>query len=443
MPQEASVEEDAMRDDERMTDSPTGRFPAQEGDAGPGPGAEPAPPPPAFPTLSGQTVVRLPAVPQEADPMPGESEPREDDPAAFDPRWLDGRTSLNRLQIASAPFAGAESMVGQRGVDLLGLGAVAALIQAHAGELAIPPAMPPRQLPHALADRLNADAAGMRASAHALAETLGLRLAAVVAALVRGDHAERAANPAIPAAAWAHWRAIRQVIIGGGLATGVLGSVIATRASSILGDCCDVQIVQSGYGSAIALVGAARLLAPAAPLAPVLDFGQSHVKRGFAHVSGGQLHRLDLLEAIPARYIAPDERSADAFAVRQAHFNWLVACCSGPIVDSGALAVALALAAYMRDGQPLNRAAGAYADLRWLGGNLRDLLAEALSERCGRPIHVHLIHDGRAAALAHAPQEASAVITLGTGLGIGFVPAAELLLALAPGFQVRGLHAIG
>ena len=63
---------------------------------------------------------------------------------------------------------------------------------------------------------------------------------------------------------------------------------------------------------------------------------------------------------------------------------------------------------------------------------LADWLAEPIGERTDRDLRVSLVHDGTAAARAYAGVERAAVVTMGTALGVGFSPPAEMVRPLAP-----------
>ena len=65
---------------------------------------------------------------------------------------------------------------------------------------------------------------------------------------------------------------------------------------------------------------------------------------------------------------------------------------------------------------------GAYYQLRHITDHLQTALAQRVSDRLGEPIEVLLLHDGTAAATAYAGMEDTAVVMLGTALGIGFPP---------------------
>ncbi|HMA33648.1 MAG TPA: hypothetical protein VKY74_04130 [Chloroflexia bacterium] len=80
---------------------------------------------------------------------------------------------------------------------------------------------------------------------------------------------------------------------------------------------------------------------------------------------------------------------------------------------------------------------GAYAQLHTLTDNLGAWLAQQISRRIGRAVAVELVHDGTAAARAYAGAPRTAVIMLGTALGVGFAPEAPLG-PVAPDLDVSG-----
>jgi hypothetical protein len=83
---------------------------------------------------------------------------------------------------------------------------------------------------------------------------------------------------------------------------------------------------------------------------------------------------------------------------------------------------------------------GAYYQLRYVADHLQTALAECVSDRLGKPTAALLLHDGTAAATAYAGQENTAVVTLGTALGIGFPPLEQTnLRPIGADFRVLAL----
>jgi hypothetical protein len=232
--------------------------------------------------------------------------------------------------------------------------------------------------------------------------------------------------------------------LGGGLASGQLGSRFQHWAADYLG-----AAGLTGFGLHVAtdpavlpLIGAARSVPAGYPAALVFDFGQTAIKRARAVYEDGVLTTLRLLPAVPSGFTdAGADLSAEEVAALGERMvavfadTWREAHAKG--VTPAPVLVA-SLAAYIRDNQPLVRQGGPYSELRILSPSLGAWLAERASRRLDGPLEVALLHDGTAAARAYAGRPRSAVIMLGTALGIGFPPAATALRPVAPGFAVVG-----
>ncbi len=102
-------------------------------------------------------------------------------------------------------------------------------------------------------------------------------------------------------------------------------------------------------------------------------------------------------------------------------------------------AVVVSVASYVEAGRPLPRQGGPYADMHMLDLPLDRWLAARLSERMEQPVALTLLHDGTAAARAYGEAADTAVIMLGTALGIGFPSGAMALRSLSPAFAVMPL----
>ena len=112
----------------------------------------------------------------------------------------------------------------------------------------------------------------------------------------------------------------------------------------------------------------------------MLDFGGNRVKRAKALYREGNLTELGLMPSLPAPTNLPPEALADAMARIVAE----------SVAQAGVLEqsyLALSLAAYIRDNQPLSAQGGTYVGLSELGTNAGDLLAQRVSTLTGRPLH--------------------------------------------------------
>jgi len=250
-------------------------------------------------------------------------------------------------------------------------------------------------------DRSLAD--GVPAAAEVAAE-FGTRLGRLLAALRAGD---RSVKPEWDGTWWDRWTGTTTVWLGGGLCAGAFGAVVAERAAGLVGPGC--RVVVAPDPTDLPLVGAARLAARPDGTALVLDFGHTLVKRAVAGYAGGRLVSLRRLGPAPA---APEDTQggplADAVAATVATAWADAGTPPGPVVA--------AMAAYVKDGQPVRVPLGTYTRLADVPGRL----AARLRDLVGTELPLVLVHDGTAAAQAVPPDPHAAVVLLGTSIGVGF-----------------------
>lgn len=241
----------------------------------------------------------------------------------------------------------------------------------------------------------------------AVADEFGRRLGRLLVVLRSGD---RAARPEWDPSWWAAWAGIDTVWLGGGLAGGRFGTQVAVRAAELAGG----RVTVAPEPGDLPLLGAVAL---ARPGALVLDFGHTLVKRALAGPAAGAGSR----GRQPGAGVGFRRRWPAVAAPREdAAGPEVAAAVAGTIATAWAEAgrpagpVVAAMAAYVLDGQPVRTPLGTYA-------RLADVTADVpgwLADRAGVP--VVLVHDGTAAAHALPPDPHSAVVLLGTSLGVGF-----------------------
>jgi hypothetical protein len=368
----------------------------------------------------------------------------------LDPEHLTPAASLNRMRIVDLPGLALEDGIrSQFAFDLLSAGALVDLMRRDAAGLGLTPGdfADGSRAPRLLDQALRARNPAIQAAADGVAASYGRRLAYLILTLKRGDAVNRAARADWDDSYWDHWAGIRQVWLGGGLAGGQLGARVRQGAAEYLrtAGLPHFGLHVAAHPAVLPLIGAARSVPAGAPAAIVFDFGQTAIKRAQAVYQDGALIRLRPLPTIrsgfgnasgdlsPEEVAALGERMVAVFAE-----TWRAAQAEG--ITPAPVLVA-SLAAYIRDNQPLLRQGGPYSELRILAPSAGAWLAERVSSRLGRRVEVVLVHDGTAAARAYAGEPRSAVITLGTALGIGFPPPAAAVHPLAPGFRVDALPA--
>lgn len=352
--------------------------------------------------------------------------------------------SINRVQIIDLPGLPLdEEARGLRGDRLISSRALMALARPHAAALGLdaadlPSVLPDltrskaqmrRDAPLIVARALAGDAPAARAAAREIASRLGRNLGWLLITLSRGDDANRAVRPDWRAADWERWAGIRTVWLGGGLSGGPLGAAIAVSARGLLDELSyeDVDVRLSPHAGLIALVGAARTLA----LSPdetesrrVLgfDFGHTLVKRAVLDYRASALIEVDHVPPVLTEWseIYPTEEDEAALGRRVLDFvAGVIAETVAEQPDAEPIAL-VSIAAYKQNGRLVGN--GPYASIHAAEGDrpAAEILSQAASRAAGRAITVLPIHDGTAASLAHAGAPHSAVIMLGTALGVGF-----------------------
>ncbi len=349
----------------------------------------------------------------------------------FDPSHLTPAASLNRLRIIDLP--GIDPQVkGKTGYDLVSAHALSALIRENADLLKLPSAQTKsdRELPILLDGCFDSDDPQVRDTAQTVKKQFARNLYYLLLTLKRGDEINRQARTDWDESYWNHWRDVQHIWLGGGLVSGHLGR-------QVVDDLRDE--FQTGYsvcldphGDVLPMIGAARRVPFGYDSAVVFDFGGSFVKRARTIYENGTLTEFHRLPAIPTPSLTENQPHLlfDFFVSTIAETWEQVGGRLAPVIP-------VSLAAYVRDGEPLERQGGLYASLRQVADNAQHTLSAAVSERIGMAIQVILLHDGTSAALTYAGSPQTAVIMIGTAMGVGFPPAIDDLRPKSEHIKVR------
>jgi hypothetical protein len=372
-------------------------------------------------------------------------------PLPLRPHHLTPAASLNRVTIADLPTVELEPDVcGKTAYELLSLQALTADIVRHVDDLALAAIAQadPARLPRALERCFQSQDPAICAAAEAVAHRFGRHLAYLIATLKRGDQANRDAREDWDDSYWAHWSRIRRIWLGGGLASGSFGQRVRHHAQALVtqiaGADCALHVAPAP--SALPLIGATRSVPPESRAALVFDFGHSSIKRALAVYEAGSLVELHLLPALPVDMAVVRHHAAPAPEQVDPLVEYMAATMVDAWRDVQAPALVLtpllvtSIASYVANNHPLTRPGGPDAQVPILRGNLSHSLAQSIRRQVGQAIAVELIHDGSAAARVYAGEPDAAVIMLGTALGIGFPPSAELLRPVHPRFTVHPVN---
>lgn len=364
--------------------------------------------------------------------------------------------SLNRVRIVDLPGLPLEDAVrGKRCDDLLSNRALVAYAREHSSVLGLdlevfaPEALSLTRgsarlrvrVPEAVSDALTSPEPAARLAAEAIASRLGCNLGWLLITLLRGDSVNRSARPDWSDADWERWARMRHVWLGGGLASGALGRWIELAARAHLADMGfgHLEVGRSPYLDLISVIGAARMFrkyaspGTTATQAKVLgfDFGHTLVKRAVLTYVDGALVKVTVLapRLVDWQQICPVDE--DPVGCGQAVLGFISDLITETaMAKTNATSLALvSVAAYTRNGRLMGN--GPYATIHATKpkGAAEALIASAVTDKLGDEFVVGVIHDGTAAALAHAGMADAAVIVMGTALGVGFPPTTEANLA--------------
>ena len=337
----------------------------------------------------------------------------------FHPQELTADASLNRVVISDLDDVGV-NLAGRRAGDLCSRDGLLELARRReiAGVTSV-----------GLADHLGAlVSSGSRRSRVAAEQVLrefGTRLAALIATLLRPETAERQGDTPMRRAYLEHWQRIRQVWLAGGLlipATSppILAGARAALQAMAVG--CDLDVAIQG--PLAPLVGTARMTTGARP-ALVADLGHTTMKTAFPVVEKGRLTKPAIGPSVPAP--GGDPAAFDADQVERAVVSILAEAARGVEAEpTESVEIVVSVAAYVARGQPANDRRGIYTKL----GISPERVLAAVIDAAGRAATIRYVHDGTASAAATGHSGVSAVITVGSWLGIGFTPVALPLLDL-------------
>lgn len=266
-----------------------------------------------------------------------------------------------------------------------------------------------------------------RPKAGALLQRLGESLGHILFALKFGASAREDIRPEWTDAHWEYWNNIEYVYLSGGLSYGIIGKWLVQASEDLfvrLGRPFALKLAENS--EYLPLIGAyqhgvweAGHTGISANII-VMDFGHTYVKRGF--VCDSKFTVLDRIGSI-ARYMYNDETedvnagllSDFIIGVILDTYDKALRACKPPTI------AAVSIANYVNRGA-IYSYRGEYGRLSAISENYEEYLSYRLSQRLGHELRVLLIHDGTAAAygIDNPAEEHAAVITLGTGLGVGF-----------------------
>ena len=354
----------------------------------------------------------------------------------FNPYDLRPLASLNQRRFIGLPGIDQE-WVGKTGWEFLGKHALSEAIGLHAQELGLEGIDWARYPEH-----LNVLLATCKGTVHNLAASIAREHGRCLGYLIASIRlsSQGITDPVVPweQAYLQHWREhVQTIVLGGGRANGRLGEIICTAAQSALDRCGlqDLILEGSAHPSYLPLIGLSRSVPKGTTgTVVVTDLGSSRAKRGLATYRGERVHQLRVLST--RDLVTWKAKEQPAHLATQ-----MMEILSDTVSEAGqdttlASQVLCSVAAYVEDGAPMQLDRGSYTSLHRAHPDVRGWFSQQLSQAMGKPVQVTFHHDTCTAARALAGRTNTAVLMMGTALGIGFVPPIEGFRSLSDTFTL-------
>ena len=346
--------------------------------------------------------------------------------------YLTSDCSVNRIRLVKLPVRGVDDEIeGLTVKEFFSAKLVSAAVKEHADELHIDiGACHDNKLPRALAEKANDnDDPQGAAFARAMMTRFGNRLGLLLLALKLGEPENRAARADWTDAHWDYWAQVKDIILVGGLASGLFGELLRERVGAVfaLRGAEPYNILLYENAAHAAVIGCAGCIKERDGVFVVMDFGQTSIKRSFVVKTDGEVTEVKTLESLPSVNMewempGDDERLTQA---KELH-AYLASAVENTFIEAEQATktrpgceIIISIASYTVNGA-LNDVRSGYAKLCALGSNYAELLSWELSGRLRRDICVRLIHDGTAVALNFRGRERTVCLSVGSYFGVGF-----------------------
>lgn len=343
--------------------------------------------------------------------------------------YIDHSCSINRVMIARLPVCGIEDGIeGMKANQLFSAKLISEEILRSAKRMRVNiPNYSFRELPRFLSEAVLSDDVLARRLATTVTAKFGNRLGLILLTLKLGQKENRAVRDDWQDEHWDYWANIKDVILTGGLASGLMGKRFKEQIHYIF-DVAGVKpynLYLYENASHIGAMGCSRIISESDKTFAVLDFGQTNIKRCIIRKRGGELASINTLNTVPSinmdlTFINTQENYDRALELHRYLLNVICDSCKNLELEEDEQGeVIISIANYVIGGE-LNPSRGGYAKLHLISENYADLLSHELSSRMHRPYRVRLIHDGTANALNFAGKEDAVCLSIGTAFGVGF-----------------------
>lgn len=260
-----------------------------------------------------------------------------------------------------------------------------------------------------------------------IVKKFGNRLGLILLTLKTGLRENRLARDDWNDKHWEYWSKVSNIILVGGLASGVLGRYFKEQIQFVF-DMAGVKpynIILFDNGTYIGTMGCSMLVKNKNSRNIVFDFGQTNIKRSVVTLENGEVEDLNVLSSLPSKFMDLENDYEKAAKLHKyllsVIYNTFKECEKNAPLNNE---IVISIASYTIGGV-LNDKRGGYAKLSLLCRNYAELLSDELSGSLHREVTVRLVHDGTANALYFKDYENSVCVSVGTAFGVGF-PEIEL-----------------
>ncbi len=337
--------------------------------------------------------------------------------------------SINRVRLAKLPVYGIEDSVeGFRANELFSAKIISDDVLSTAQRFHVDVSdYSYRELPRLLSDGILSDDVLKHRIATILSTKYGNRLGLILLTLRTGLKENRAVRDDWDDRHWQYWADVKNLILTGGLASGLLGKRFKEQIQYVF-DVAGIKpynISLFENSSHVGAMGCTKLIEEKDKAFAVLDFGQTNIKRCLIRKRDGEVSSITTLDTVPSLNMDltfSDTRENYDRALELHRYLLNVICDTCKDVDLAKEEtgeVIISIANYVVGGE-LNRRRGGYAKLHLLCDDYASLLSHELSSRMHRPYRVRLVHDGTAIALNFSGCEDSVCMSIGTAFGVGF-----------------------
>ena len=231
-------------------------------------------------------------------------------------------------------------------------------------------------------------------------------------------------HPGWTAEHWAFWHSIDRIYLAGGMLGTALGSALLTAVQQCLSahGLHDLDILLADHPPIISIIGAARYAACFCSNSLLFDLGHTNIKCGSLSKKDDhfEIHSYPI---IPSREMQWDCSELGAAQILDEHIQDVITALYLQVISEGrdpGSTISISIANYVSANRLAVR--GGYAKLSLIAEDYRSYLASALSNRLGRHMDIHFIHDGTAGAYAvqTADWQHEAFLGMGTSLSVGF-----------------------